>query len=374
MSTPRDYYEILGVSKDSEQDAIKKAYRKLAMQYHPDRNPGDKTSEDKFKEAASAYEVLSDPQKRAAYDRYGHQAFAGGGGGPQFQNMEDIFSSFGGIFSEFFGAEGMSGMGGQRQTRSNGPRKGSDLRYICEIDLEDVLKGLEREIEFDTEENCDLCEGSGAEKGSAPETCTTCRGSGQVVTRQGFFTMATTCPTCRGEGRIIKNKCKSCKGHGRKPVHRKIRVTIPPGVDTGTRLRVSGEGEGGYRRAEAGDLYVELRVRDHDIFEREGDHLYAKIQISYLQALLGAEIEVPVLDGKAKLSVPSCTQPDHILSLKGQGIPSLRGGRRGDIQFEVSVEFPTKLKEEEHKLLAQIAEIKGISVNQEKPGFFGKKK
>lgn len=373
MSSPRDFYEILGVAKDAEQDTIKKAYRKLAMQFHPDRNPGDKASEDKFKEAANAYEILSDPQKRAAYDRYGHQAFAGGGGGPQFQNMEDIFSSFGDIFSDFFGAQGGQGMGGQRQNRT-GPRRGSDLRYICEIDLEDVLKGLEREIEFDTEQNCEICDGTGAEKGSTAETCATCRGSGQVVSRQGFFTMATTCPTCRGEGRIIKHKCKACKGHGRKAAHKKIRVTVPPGVDTGTRLRVTGEGEGGYKNGTPGDLYVEVRVRDHDIFEREGDNLYAKIQVSYLQALLGAEVEVPVLDGKAKLQVPSCTQPDQILSLKGQGIPSLRSGRRGDIQFEVLVEFPTKLKDEEQHLLAQIAEIKGVSVNKEKSGLFGKKK
>lgn len=373
MSTTRDYYEILGVSRDSDQDAIKKAYRKLAMQFHPDRNPGDKAAEDKFKEAAQAYEVLSDPQKRQAYDRFGHQAFAGGGGGPQFQNMEDIFSSFGDIFSEFFGGPGMGGMGGQRQSRS-GPRRGSDLRYICEIDLEDVLKGFEKEIEFDTEQSCEVCQGSGAEKGSTPEACTTCRGSGQVVTRQGFFTMASTCPTCRGEGKVIKDKCKSCQGQGRKAAHRKIRVSIPPGVDTGTRLRVSGEGEGGFRGGNSGDLYVEIRVRDHDIFEREADHLYAKIQISYLQALLGAEIEVPILNGKSKLVIPSCTQPDQILTLKGQGLPSLRSGRRGDIQFEVLVEFPNKLKEEEQELLAQIAEIKGVSVNQEKSGFWGKKK
>lgn len=372
MSSPRDYYEILGVSKDSDQDAIKKAYRKLAMQYHPDRNPGDKASEDKFKEAAGAYEVLSDPQKRAAYDRYGHQAFSGGRGGPQFQNMDDIFSSFGDIFSDFFGQQG-GGMGGQRQSRT-GPRRGSDLRYICEIDLEDVLKGLEREIEFDTEKSCEVCDGSGAEKGSSAETCGTCRGSGQVISRQGFFTMATPCPTCHGEGQIIKNKCKSCKGHGRKATHRKIKVNVPPGVDTGTRLRVTGEGEGGYRRGGDGDLYVEIRVREHDMFEREGDNIFAKIQVPYLQALLGAEIEVPVLDGKAKLHIPSCTQPDHILSLKGQGLPSLRGGRRGDAHFEILVEFPKKLKDEEQQLLAQIAEIKGISVHNEKPGFFSKKK
>lgn len=371
MSTQRDYYEILGVSKDADGDTIKKAYRKLAMQFHPDRNPGNKEAEEKFKEAAAAYEVLSDSQKRAQYDRFGHQAFAGGGGGPHFQNMDDIFASFGDIFSDFFGG----GMGGARDNRrSTGPRRGSDLRYIAEIDLEDVLKGLEKEIEFDTEETCDTCHGSGAEKGSSAETCGTCHGAGQVVARQGFFTMATTCPTCHGEGKIIKNKCKTCRGSGRTKVHRKIRVTIPPGVDSGTRLRVSGEGEGGYRGGPEGDLYVELRVRPHDIFEREGDNLYSKVQISYIQALLGAEIEVPILDGMATLAIPPCTQPHQVLTLKGQGLPSLRGSRRGDIYFEAIVEFPKKLKDDERELLMQIAEKKGISVKSEKKGFFGGKK
>lgn len=372
MSTQRDYYEILGVAKDADADTIKKAYRKLAMQFHPDRNPGNHEAEEKFKEAAAAYEILSDSQKRAQYDRFGHQAFSQGGGGPHFQNMDDIFASFGDIFSDFFGGQGMGG--GRDSRRSSGPRRGSDLRYIAEIDLEDVLKGLEKEIEFDTEENCDTCHGSGAEKGSSAETCGTCGGAGQVVARQGFFTMATTCPTCQGEGKIIKNKCKTCRGSGRTKVHRKIRVTIPAGVDSGTRLRVSGEGEGGYRGGPEGDLYVELRVRPHDIFEREGDNLYSKVQISYIQALLGADIEVPILDGMSTLSIPACTQPHQVLSLKGQGLPSLRGSRRGDIHFEAIVEFPKKLKDDERELLMQIAEKKGISVKHDKKGFFSGKK
>ncbi|MFN8790362.1 MAG: molecular chaperone DnaJ [Bdellovibrionales bacterium] len=371
MSTPRDYYEILGVARDADAETIKKAYRKLAMQFHPDRNPGNAEAEEKFKEAAGAYEVLSDAQKRAQYDRFGHQAFSGGRGGPQFENMEDIFASFGDIFSDFFGG----GMGGGRDSRrSSGPRRGADLRYIAEIELEDVLKGLERDIEFETDQTCETCHGSGAEKGSAAETCTTCQGAGQVVARQGFFTMATTCPTCRGEGQIIKKKCKSCHGQGRMKAHRKIRVTIPPGVDSGTRLRVSGEGEGGYRNGPTGDLYVEIRVRNHKVFEREGDHLYSRIEIPYVQALLGAEIEVPVLDGKATLQIPSCTAPGQILTLKGQGLPSLRGSRRGDLHFETVVEFPEKLKEDERELLSQIAEKKGISVKTEKKGFFSGKK
>lgn len=370
MSTQRDYYEILGVARDADQDSIKKAYRRLAMQFHPDRNPGSSEAEEKFKEAAAAYEILSDAQKRAQYDRFGHQAFSGGRGGPQFQNAEDIFASFGDIFSDFFGG----GMGRSQERRSSGPRRGSDLRYIAEIDLEDVLNGLEKDIEFDTEQSCDSCHGTGAEKGSAIETCGTCHGTGQVVARQGFFTMATTCPTCHGEGKIIKNKCKSCHGEGRMKAHRKIRVNIPPGVDSGTRLRVSSEGEGGYRGGPTGDLYVEIRVRDHDIFEREGENLYSKVQISYLQALLGADIDVPVLGGKEKLSVSACTQPGHVLTLKGHGLPSLRGSRRGDIYFETVVEFPSKLKDDERELLLQIAEKKGISVKTDKSGFWGRKK
>jgi molecular chaperone DnaJ len=372
MASPRDFYEILGVEKTADQDSIKKAYRKLAMQFHPDRNPGNKEAEDKFKESAGAYEILSDPQKRAQYDRFGHQAFAGGAGGPQYQNMEDIFSSFGDIFSEFFGG---GGMGAGRDSRgSRGARRGSDLRFVTEIDLEDVLKGLEKDIEFDTEESCEPCVGTGAEKGSQPETCVTCRGSGQVVTRQGFFTMATTCPSCQGQGQVIKNKCKKCRGSGRSTVQRKIRVNIPAGVDTGTRLRVSSEGEGGYRGGPSGDLYVEIRVKEHEIFEREGDHLFSKVKVHYAEALLGATVDVPTLDGKAEIKIPSCTQPGGVLSLKGQGLPSLRGGRRGDIHFETIVEFPQKLGDKERELLAQIAETSGVLKKSGKSTFWSKKK
>lgn len=370
MASPRDFYEVLGVERSADQDTIKKAYRKLAMQFHPDRNPGNKDAEDQFKEAASAYEILSDPQKRAQYDRFGHQAFSGGGGGPQFQNMEDIFSSFGDIFSDFFGGSG----GGRDSRRSSGARRGADLRFVTEIDLKNVLQGLEKDIEFETEENCSPCNGSGAEKGSAPEVCPTCRGSGQVVNRQGFFAMATTCPNCQGQGQVVKNKCKSCRGSGRSAVSRKIRVNVPPGVDTGTRLRVSGEGEGGYRGGPSGDLYVEIRVRDHETFEREADHLFSQIKVHYVEALLGATIEVPTLDGKSELKIPSCTQPGVVLTLKGQGLPSLRGGRRGDIHFETVVEFPQKLSDKEREHLTQIAETSGVLKKSKGSGLFGRKK
>src|ERR1700692_242345 len=241
MPSQRDFYEILGVARDADQDTIKKAYRTLAMQFHPDKNPGNSEAEDKFKECASAYEVLSDTNKRAQYDRFGHAAFANGGrGGGGFSSAEDIFSNFGDIFGDLFGGGG----GGQRSRRSrNDPRRGADLRYLTEITLKDVLQGLEKDIEFDTDEACGECKGTGAEKGSSPVVCPTCAGSGQVVRSQGFFQVASTCPTCRGEGSMIKNPCRVCKGKGRVAEHRKIRINVPPGVDTGTRLRVTNEGE-----------------------------------------------------------------------------------------------------------------------------------
>lgn len=367
----RDYYEILGVSRDADQDSIKKAYRKLAMQFHPDKNPGNKEAEEKFKEAAGAYEILSDPQKRAQYDRFGHNAFRGGmGGGAGFQDVEDIFSHFGDIFGDFFGGS----MGGQRQRRSrNEPRRGADLRYVTEVTLKDVVTGLEKEIEFDTEKNCETCNGSGAEKGSAPVTCTTCGGSGQVVRQQGFFAMASTCPACQGQGTITKNPCKPCKGKGRVNEHRKIRLNIPPGVDNGTRLRVATEGEGGYRGGAPGDLYVEIRVKDDRRFERRGEDLFSALEVDYLQMLLGAEIEVPTVTGNSTLEIPKGSQPEDHIKLAGEGLPSLRGNRRGDIYYQVNVLFPEKLNKDEEKLLREIAKAKGLKVSGES-GFFGRKK
>ncbi len=373
----RDYYEILGVARDAEQDVIKKAYRKLAMQLHPDKNPGDKESEDKFKEAAGAYEILSDPQKRAQYDRFGHQAFSGGRGGGHggFQDTEDIFSHFGDIFGDIFGggAGGASGGGRQRRSR-NEPRRGADLRYVTEITLKDVISGLEKEIEFDTEESCKECKGSGAEKGSHSETCSTCKGSGQVVRSQGFFAMASTCPTCSGQGTVIKNPCKPCKGKGRTSQYKKIRLNIPPGVDNGTRLRVATEGEGGYLGGPPGDLYVEIRVKDHPKFERRGDDLFTEISVPYVQMLLGAEIEVPTVTGKAKVEIPKGLKSGDNVKLDDEGLPSLRGNRRGDIYYIVSVEFPEKLNKDEEKALREIAKIRNLEVRPEGSGLFGRKK
>lgn len=359
MSSPRDYYEVLGVSRDSDADTIKKAYRKMAMQYHPDRNPGDKEAEEKFKEAASAYDVLSNPDKKAKYDRFGHSAFQGGmGGGQQFHDMEDIFSNFGDLFGDLFG-----GGGGQRSRRSrNEARRGSDLRYMADIYLKDVLNATNKEIEFDTEENCNECNGSGAEKGSTPEVCRTCGGQGQVVRSQGFFSMASTCPDCQGEGTKNKNPCKPCKGKGRKKTHRKIEVTIPAGVDNGTRLRVSGAGEGGYRGGPSGDLYVEIRVRDHDVFEREGDHLFAHLDVPYLQILLGGEMKVETLDGDVEVEIPKGVEIGEKIRVSGKGLPTLRGNRRGDLYFIVKPEFPKKLHKDEEKMLKEIAKNKGLKV------------
>ncbi|AGH95852.1 molecular chaperone DnaJ [Pseudobdellovibrio exovorus] len=369
MSSKRDYYEILGVDRSADADTIKKAYRKLAMQYHPDRNPGDKVAEDKFKEAAEAYEVLSDGEKKARYDRFGHQAFQGGGGGGGFHDMNDIFSQFGDIFGDIFGG-GFSQQGGGRSRSRNSVRKGSDLRFITEIELEEVISGKEAQIEFDTEANCDDCNGSGAAKGSSATTCPVCRGSGQVVRQQGFFTMATTCHNCQGSGEVIETPCSGCRGKGRVGVKRKIKVTIPPGVDNGTRLRVANEGEGGYRGGPNGDLFVEIRVKEDEIFERDGDHLFAQLDVPYIQFLLGGELTTDVLDGEVTLEIPRGSKAGDRLKVAGRGMPSLRGSRRGDLYFTLNVEFPKKLSEDEEKLIRELAEIGKVKVSAKKKGFF----
>lgn len=372
MAFTRDFYEVLSVQRDADGNTIKKAYRKLAMQYHPDKNPGDKEAEEKFKEAAAAYEILSDPNKRAKYDRFGHQAFQGPGGGGGFQDVDDIFSQFSDIFGDIFGMGGNS-----RQSRGRaGPRRGADLRYVTEISLKEVIEGVEREIEFETDEDCGSCLGTGAEKGSSPETCSTCGGRGQVIRQQGFFQMSTTCPACHGEGQVIKTPCKTCRGTGREKQDRKIRLTIPAGVDTGTRLRVSGEGEGGRRSGPAGDLYVEVVVKEDNRFERDGTHLFGALKLDYLQLLLGAEIEVETVLEKKTLQVPPGSQVGDRLKLAGEGVPSLRGARRGDLYYTIDVDIPTKLDKDEERLLKEIAEKRGVSVGCSGSmfGIFGRKK
>lgn len=376
MSEKRDYYDILGVGRDADPDTIKKAYRKLAMQFHPDRNPGDHTAEEKFKEAAEAYDILSSPEKKQRYDQFGHQAFGGGGfGGGGFTDMNDIFSNFGDIFGDIFGGGGGFNQGGRGSARNkNSPRRGSDLRYISEIELVDVLKDFEKQIEFETDAECSECLGSGAEKGSKPITCPTCKGRGQVVRQQGFFTMATTCSTCQGSGEKIDKACKTCHGDGRVKSKRKIKVNIPAGVDSGTRLRVSGEGEGGYKGGPNGDLFVEIRVKDHDVFERDGDHLFAELDVPYLQFILGGELKVDGLDGEVEIKVPRGAQIGERIKVSSRGIPSLRGSRRGDLYFALRPEFPSKISSDEEKLLRQIADLKKTDVAGESKGFFGRKK
>ncbi len=369
----RDFYEILGCAKDAPADVIKKAYRKAAMQFHPDKNPGNKEAEDKFKEAARAYEVLSNPDMRARYDRFGHQGVdgpGGGGGGHQFHDVGDIFEAFGDIFGDFFGGAG----GGRGQQRGGGrgqQRRGADLRYILEIELKDVLESSQKPITFSCEEDCKDCSGSGAEKNSKVETCSMCGGRGQVIRSQGFFQMATTCSQCRGAGTIIKNPCKTCRGRGRVAVERKLLITVPAGVDTGTQLRMTGEGEAGAKGAPAGDLYVEIRIRPDERFEREGSNLYAQLEISYLQALLGAEIEVDTLRGEKKLHIPKGAQYGEQVKMPGEGLPSLRGARVGDLIYLLKIVFPKKLSKDEEKLLRQIAETKGESGPKNKSGIFG---
>ncbi len=372
MPTQRDYYEILGVEKGADQDSIKKAYRKLAMQFHPDKNPGNKEAEDKFKEAAGAYEVLSDSDKRAKYDRFGHSAFSQGAGGfGGFSNAEDIFSQFGDIFGDFFGG----GMGGGRTQNRTRSRRGSDLRYVTEISLKDVVTGIDKEIDFETEVQCKECTGTGAEKGSKPETCKTCAGRGQVVRTQGFFQMASTCPTCHGQGQTVKNHCKPCAGSGRVSSARKIKVTIPAGVDSGTRLRVTGEGEGGFNSGAAGDLYVEISVKDNADFERDGDDLYKVYKADYLQMVLGSDVTVKTVTGEKEIEIPKGAQPGERIRIAGEGIPSLRGARRGDLFVQLEVEIPKKISKEDEKLLKEVAQNRGISVQGDSKGsFFGKKK
>lgn len=362
----RDFYEILGVGKEADADSIKKAYRKMAMLYHPDKNPDNKEAEDKFKEAARAYEVLSNTESRARYDRFGHQGVDGpGAGGPHFQDVGDVFAAFGDIFGDLFG-----GQGGARGRRggNTGPGRGADLRYVMEVELKDVISGAEIPIEFQCEDHCKECQGSGAQAGTSVEVCSGCGGRGQVVRSQGFFSMATTCPQCRGQGSTIKSPCKSCRGRGRIVVPRKLLVKVPAGIDTGTQLRMTGEGESGMRGGPAGDLFVELRVRPDPRFERNGNDLYSELEINYLQAILGAELEVETLRGKKTISIPKSSQYAQQVKVVGEGLPSLRSSRVGDLIYVLKIMMPKKLSKEEEKLLRQVADLKGT---KEKPGFFG---
>lgn len=360
----QDYYEVLGVTKSASADEIKKAYRKMAMLYHPDKNPDNKEAEEKFKVAAEAYEVLSDPQKKAKYDQYGHAAFGGGmgGGGPSgFQDVSDIFDHFGDIFGDFFG--GQAGGGQRRRSQKNGPKRGADLRYFLDISLKESYIGVSKEINFEAERDCSTCEGSGAKKGSKPETCSYCGGTGQLVQKQGFFSFATTCHHCDGSGQMIKDKCKSCSGTGRENFQRKISVNVPAGISDGTQLRVSGEGDRGHKGGSQGDLYAVIRVQEDPHFYRDGLDLISQIEVSYLEAILGTDKKIQTFDGEKTLTIPAGTSPNDILRLKKKGFPSLRsGGGVGDLKFYVKVEIPKSLEANEEKALREIAKTKGLDV------------
>ena len=357
----RDYYEILGVAKTATDAEIKAAYRKLAIQHHPDKNPDDHTAEDKFKEAAEAYSVLSDAQKRAAYDRFGHagangQGFGGGFDGQGFSNIEDIFDLFG--FGDMFGGRGGGG-------RRSSAQRGADLRYDLEISLEEAAHGKEEKLRIPRLEKCDECDGKGAEMGSEPETCITCQGSGQTRYQQGFFSVMRTCPNCAGKGQIIKNPCKKCRGAGRIEKEKTLELKIPAGVETGSRLRVNGEGEAGVNGGPTGDLYVVLHVAEHEIFERQGANLYSAVPVTFAQAALGAEIKVKTLEGEEDLKIPAGTQTGTVFRIKSQGMPALGGRGKGDLFVAVTLITPKTLTKDQRKLLEQLAEIEDTEFQDE---------
>ena len=375
--TKRDYYEILGVNRDADAEDIRKAYRKLAVKFHPDKNPGDKHAEEKFKELGEAYEALSDPQKRAAYDQYGHAAFdprqragrgfSGGFGGGGFHDPFDIFREVfgaggGGIFESIFG-------GGHDPSA---PQRGDDLRYDLEITLEEAALGCEKEISVKKLDRCETCDGSGAEHGSKMRACPTCGGRGQVLMARGIFSIAQTCPNCKGAGRILERPCKSCNGEGRRERGSKIKLRIPAGVDGGSRLRSSGNGEAGLRGGPPGDLYVMLHLKPHEMFQRDGDDLLCEVPVSFVQAALGAEIEVPTLEGRTTIKIPVGTQSHSTFRVKGKGVKNLQDNGHGDLHVRVQVEVPTRLTAEQKAKLQEFAALCDEDVNPMSKSFFEK--
>ena len=350
----RDYYEVLSVSRTCTEQELKSAYRRLAVKYHPDKNPGDSSAEEKFKEAAEAYSVLSDPEQRRRYDRFGHagvssSAGAGNWGAPGFGGIEDILGDLFGFGDVFGGARG--------GTRRSTAQRGADLRYDLEITLEEAATGMTAQLRIPRLETCDTCKGSGAKAGTHPENCSTCSGTGQVRYQQGFFSVARTCHVCRGAGRVIKDPCETCRGAGRVEREKQMEVKIPAGVETGSRLRVSGEGESGTQGGAPGDLYVVIHVAEHDQFERQGSNLYEAVPITFAQAALGADIMVKTLEGEEKLKVPTGTQTGTVFRLRGKGMPALGGRGKGDLFVSVTVMTPTSLTREQRKLLEQLAEV-----------------
>src|SRR3954452_16889714 len=365
MSTKRCYYETLEVDRSADDSVLKSSFRKLAMKFHPDRNPGDDTSEVKFKEINEAYEVLKDGDKRAAYDRFGHAAFeqGGGGGGPGFG--AGFASSFSDIFEDLFGMAGQRGRGGRE--------RGADLRYNMEITLEEAFGGKTAQIEIPVSVTCEACSGIGAKAGTKPKTCSTCGGAGRVRQTQGFFTMERTCPGCQGRGQMIEDACPSCSGQGRVTRERNLSVNIPPGVEDGTRIRLAGEGEAGVRGGPSGDLYIFLSITTHAFFQRDGADLHCRVPISMVQAALGGEFEVPTIDGaKTRVKVPEGTQSGRRFRLHGKGMPVLRSRQTGDMYVQVMVETPQKLTKRQRELLNEFEKLSSQETHPESAGFFGK--
>lgn len=367
MATKRDYYEILSIPRNAPEDEIKKAYRKCALQWHPDRNPGNKKAEENFKEATQAYQVLADPQKRKLYDQFGHEGLNSGGFNPSGFSSAGFGDIFEDIFEDFFSAGG----GGPRRRRA---QKGSDLGVALEVSFEEAASGVERSIDIQREETCSHCSGEGAEPGTEKNTCATCRGTGQVLASSGFFSISRSCPKCHGQGTVIEYPCLECHGSGRRLAKRKIQTKIPAGVDTGVRMRIPGEGEAGHRGGSRGDLYVEIHVKPHEIFTREGDDLVCVVPVSMALAALGGQIQVPTLKGTTALKIPAGTQSGKSFKLKGKGFHSLRGHGTGDEEVRIQVETPTHLSDEQIELLKSFAELSGEKVNPQTATFINKVK
>jgi molecular chaperone DnaJ len=364
MATRRDYYEILGVRREADAEEIKKAYRKLALQYHPDRNPGSQEAEEKFKEAAEAYEVLHDEDKRRRYDRYGHAGLNGMGGTPHFNDVRSVFDLFGDIFGDFFGQQG----------GSRGPGRGRDLQVSLELDLLEAARGTRKSVSIPREENCTECGGDGARRGTRPTICRRCQGHGVVLVNQGFFRLQQTCTGCGGRGAIITDPCPACHGEGRVEMRRTLDIEIPPGVDNGTRVRVTGEGEAGAPHGPRGDLYCLIRVREHPLFQREGPHLICQVPITFSQAALGGPIEVPTLDGTITHTLKAGVQSGEVLRIAGKGMPGTRGGRKGDLHVQVLLETPRHLTKRQEELLRELAEIDQKHVSPQRKSFLDKLK
>ncbi|MBK1792031.1 molecular chaperone DnaJ [Persicirhabdus sediminis] len=379
MSNNRDFYEVLGVSRDASAAEMKKAYRKLAVKFHPDKNPGDAEAEEKFKELSHAYEVLSDEDKRAAYDRYGHDAFENGGGGGGrggfggFHDASDIFSQvFGGAFGGGGGFEDI--FGGGRQRRPDGRKPGSDLRYDLEISLEEAAEGVEKELELEKLEPCKTCKTTGSKSNKGSKPCTSCGGSGVVTRQAGIFVQQTTCPECHGAGQVISDPCSDCHGDGRREQSSRIKIRIPAGVSSGTRLRSTGNGDAGMRGGHSGDLYVFIHVKQHEVFDREGPNLYCELPVPFATAALGGELEVPTLSGKASIKIPAGTQGGTVFRLRGRGITDLGSSVKGDLNVEVQIEVPIKLNSEQKKKLTEFSESTGQKNNPIQESFFEKAK